>query len=110
MRLSGGLLGKCFNKGEANCKASSKRCWQRRAALVEEEMRATWRALASKGGNLLVSGGGKLQVESTSVEWWPLVIGVLWKRNREDRDERDEKTKREREREREISVMRRERK
>ena len=49
-------------------------------------------------------------MESTSVEWWPLVIGVLWKRNREDRDERDEKTKREREREREISVMRRERK
>ena len=35
----------------------------------------------------------------------PLVIGVLWKTNREDRDEkenRDEKT------EREISVMRRE--
>ena len=35
------------------------------------------------------------------VEWWPLVIGVLWKTNREDRDERenrDEKTERERER------------
>ena len=39
------------------------------------------------------------------VEWWPLVIGVLWKTNREDRDEiedRDEKT------EREIFVMRKE--
>ena len=30
--------------------------------------------------------------------WWPLVIGVLWKRNREDKDERediDEKRERE---------------
>ena len=34
----------------------------------------------------------------SDVEWWPLVIDVLWKRNRE---ERDEKTERERERERE---------
>ena len=33
------------------------------------------------------------------IEWWPLVIGVLWKRNREDRDEKTE-------REREIFVMR----
>ena len=22
--------------------------------------------------------------------WWPLVIGVLWKRNREDKDERED--------------------
>ena len=33
------------------------------------------------------------------VEWWPLVIGVLWKTKREDRDEKTE---------REISVMKRE--
>ena len=25
------------------------------------------------------------------VEWWPLVIGVLWKTNREDRDEKTER-------------------
>ena len=60
--------------------------------------------MASGRGDLLVSGGGELQVESTGIEWWPLGIGMLWKRNREDRDERDEKT------EREISVMRREKK
>ena len=39
------------------------------------------------------------------IEWWPLVIGVLRKMNREviyEREDRDEKTKRE------ISVMRRE--
>ena len=52
--------------------------------------------MASGRGDLLVSGRGELQVESTSIEWWPLVIGMLWKRNREDRDERDEKTERER--------------
>ena len=33
------------------------------------------------------------------VEWWPLVIGVLWKTKREDRDEKTE---------RKISVMKRE--
>ena len=37
--------------------------------------------------------------EIGNIEWWPLVIGVLWKTNREDRDEKTE---------REISVMRRE--
>ena len=43
--------------------------------------------------------------EIDGVKWWPLVIGVLWKMNREDRDERehrDEKTERER------SMMRKE--
>ena len=43
-------------------------------------------------------------MESTGVEWWPLVIGMLWKRNRKDRDERDKN------RDRDISVMRREKK
>ena len=45
--------------------------------------------------------------EIGGIEWWPLVIGVLWKTNREDRDKREyrnEKT----EREREIFVIRRE--
>ena len=41
--------------------------------------------------------------EIGGVEWWPLVIGVLWKRNREDRDEREDE-------ESEIFVMRREKK
>ena len=43
--------------------------------------------------------------EIGGIKWWPLVIVVLWKTNREDKDERedrDEKT------EREISMMRRE--
>ena len=47
--------------------------------------------MASGGGDLLVSGGGELQVESTGIEWWPLVISMLWKRNREDRDEKTER-------------------
>ena len=47
--------------------------------------------MASGGGDLLVSGGGELQVESTGVEWWPLVIDMLWKRNGEDRDEKTER-------------------
>ena len=37
--------------------------------------------------------------EISGIECWPLVIGVQWKTNREDNDERedrDEKTKRER--------------
>ena len=43
--------------------------------------------------------------EIGGVEWWPLVIGMLWKTNREDRDEREDKDEKT---EREISVMRRE--
>ena len=35
----------------------------------------------------------------SGVEWWPLVIGMLWKMNREDRGEKME---------RETSVMRKE--
>ena len=37
--------------------------------------------------------------EIGGIKWWPLVIVVLWKTNREDKDERedrDEKTERER--------------
>ena len=29
--------------------------------------------------------------EISSIEWWPLVIGVLWKTNRENRDEKTER-------------------
>ena len=43
--------------------------------------------------------------EIGGVEWWTLVIGMLWKTNKEDRDEREDKDEKT---EREISVMRRE--